>query len=55
MKEEFALEKGLKPPKACNCNMRDLMKNYIRWVTEFESVKYYGPLVNDLPTLTDEL
>ena len=43
MKEELAKEKGLPAPKACQCNMRNLMKHYIRWVEEFESINYLGP------------
>jgi len=39
MKEELEKEKGI-IPKPCNCNMRSLMKHFIRWVEELDQVKW---------------
>ena len=39
MKEELDKEKGI-IPKPCNCNMRSLMKHFIRWVDELNEVEW---------------
>ena len=52
MREELAKEKGLPAPKTCPCNIRSLMKNYIRWVEEFDNIQYLAP---DRLNISDEV